>query len=110
MILVDSSKFREMGKFKKNKLLETVLNKTMNDINMPDILGVKVRYIRKFNFYHGSFIANMMPGNVIYFDDIKMGLITIPRDFKGNNSYFRFTGAEVDPGSFTAGIKSEEIH
>lgn len=35
MVLVDSSEFMEMGKFKKNKLLETVLNKTMNDINMP---------------------------------------------------------------------------
>jgi hypothetical protein len=110
MVLVDSSKFMEMGKFKKNKLLEAVLNKTMNDINMPDILGVKIRYIRKFNFYHGSFIANLMPGNVIYFEDIKMGLITIPRDFKGNNSYFRFTGADVAPGSFTTGKKSEETH
>lgn len=110
MVLVDSPKFMNMGKFKKNKLLETVIDKAMNDIDMPEVMAVKINHIRKFSFYHGSFIANMMPGNVIYFADIKMGLITIPRDFQGNNSYFRFTGAEVAPGTFTAVTKSEETH
>ncbi len=110
MPLVDSPKFMNMGKRKKNKLLETVVNKALSDIDMGEIMGIRITYIRSFNFYHGSFIANMMPGNVIYFTDIKMGLITIPRDFKGNNSFFRFTGAEVAPGSFTAVTKSEENH
>jgi hypothetical protein len=110
MTLVDSPKFMNMGKRKKNKLLETVVNKALSDIDMGEIMGIRITYIRTFSFYHGSFIAKMMPGNVIYFTDIKMGLITIPRDFQGNNSYFRFTGAEVASGSFTAGIKSDETN
>jgi hypothetical protein len=110
MVLVDSSKFMNMGKFKENKLLEAVIHKTMKDIDMPEVMAIIISYIKKFNFYHGSFLASMMPGNVIYFEDIKLGLISIPRDFQGNNSYFRFTGAEVGPGSFTSLTKSEETH
>ncbi|NIM14905.1 MAG: hypothetical protein GTO45_23315 [Candidatus Aminicenantes bacterium] len=110
MNLTESSKFLEMGKFKKNKLLETVVNKALSDIDMPGILGIRISYIRKFNFYHGSFITEFLPGAVIYFSDIQMGLIVVPRDFKGNNSYFRFTGTIVAPGSFTAVKKSEENH
>jgi len=63
-------------------------------------MGIRITYIRAFSFYHGSFITSPMPGSVIYFADIKMGLIAVPRDLQGNNSFFRFTGAEVPPGSF----------
>jgi hypothetical protein len=110
MDLTESRKFLEMGKFKKNKLLEKVVNKALSDIGMPEMLGIRITFIRKFNFYHGSFITEFMPGVVIYFSDIQVGFIIVPRDFKGNNSYFRFTGTIVAPGSFTALKKSEEIH
>ncbi|MGD2086946.1 MAG: hypothetical protein PVH61_12255 [Candidatus Aminicenantes bacterium] len=110
MLLVDSPKFMNMGKRKKNKFLETIVNKTLSDIDMGEIMGIRITYIRSFGFYHGSFITEMMPGNVIYFTDIKMGLVTVPRDFQGNTSYFRFTGAEVSPGSFSTVAKSEETH
>lgn len=110
MNLTESTKFLEMGKFKKNKLLETVVNKALSDIDMPEMLGIRITYIRKFNFYHGSFITEAMPGVIIYFSDIQVGFIVVPRDFKGNNSYFRFTGTIVAPGSFTALKKSEENH
>ena len=110
MLLVDSPKFMNMGKRKKNKFLETIVNKTLSDIGIGEMMGIRITYIRSFSFYHGSFITEMMPGNVIYFADIKMGLITVPRDFQGNTSYFRFTGAEVSPGSFTTVTKSEENH
>ena len=39
-----------------------------------------------------------------------MGLITLPRDFEGNTSYFRVTAAMVAPGIFTTVKKSEEAH
>jgi len=110
MVLVDSPKFMNMGKRKKSKFLETIVNKTLSDIDMGEIMGIRITYIRSFSFYHGSFITKMMPGTVIYFTNIKMGLITVPRDFQGNTSYFRFTGAEVSPGSFTTVTKSEENH
>ena len=110
MSLVDSPKFMNMGKRKKNKLLETVVNKALSDIDLPEMMGIRITYIRTFSFYHGSFITSPMPGSVIYFADIKMGLIAVPRDLQGNNSFFRFTGAEVAPGSFTAGKKSDETH
>jgi hypothetical protein len=110
MNLTESRKFLEMGKFKKNKLMETVVNKTLSDIDMPKMLGIKISWIRKFNFYHGSFITEFLPGMVIYFSDIRIGLVVVPRDFKGNNSYFRFTGTLVAPGSFTAAKKSEVNH
>ncbi len=110
MTLVDSPKFMAMGKRKKNKLLDTVIQKAVSDIDMPDVQGIRINFIRKYNFYHGSFMANFMPGNVIYFNDIKMGLITLPRNFKGDNSFFRFSGTEIPPGGYIAETKSEETH
>ena len=110
MSLVDSPKFMNMGKRKKNKLLETVVNKALRAIDLPEMMGIRITYIRAFSFYHGSFITSPMPGSVIYFADIKIGLIAVPRDFQGNNSFFRFTGAEVAPGSFTTGKESDKTH
>ncbi len=110
MDLTESQKFLEMGKFKKNKLLETVVNKALTDIGMPEMLGIRITFVRKFNFYHGSFITEAMPGVIIYFEDIQVGFIIVPRDFQGNNSYFRFTGTIVAPGTFTSSKKSEVIH
>ncbi|MCP5104146.1 MAG: hypothetical protein GY950_12240 [bacterium] len=110
MTLVDSPKFRDMGKRKKNKLLETVIKKAVSDIDMPDVQGIRINFIRKYNFYHGSFLAGGMPGIVIYFGDIKMGLITIPRNLKGENSFFRFSGTEIPSGGYITDMKSTETH
>lgn len=101
MSLVDSRKFMEMGKQKANKLLKTFIKKATQDLGISQCRDIKFKYLRGFNFYRGSFFADIMPGMVMYFSDIKVGLITLPRDFSGNTSYVRFTGSEVDAGSFT---------
>jgi hypothetical protein len=110
MTLVDSRTFMNMGRREKNELLETVIKKAVTSIDMPDVQGIRINFLTEFNFYHGSFIANFMPGNIIYFGDIKMGLITIPRNFKGDNSFFRFSGTEVPTGGYITEMKSTETH
>ncbi len=109
MSLVDSPKFMGLGKQKKNKLMETVVKKVLDELGL-DFLGIRVTYIRKFRFYHGSFITTGLPGAIFYYEDIKMGLITVSTDYKGQTSYFRFTGTEVMPGGFTADTSSETTH
>ena len=54
--------------------------------------------------------SNFMPGNIIYFGDIKMGLVTLPRNLKGNTSFFRFSGTEIPEGGYITETKSTETH
>jgi hypothetical protein len=110
MTLVDSRTFMNMGSREKNELLETVIKNAASSVDMPDVQAVKINFLPGYNFYHGSFFANFMPGIVIYFDDIKIGLITLPRNLKGDNSFFRFSGTEIPEGGYITETKSTETH
>ena len=110
MSLVELPAFRNMGEHKENNLLEPIIQKAANDTGMSNAQVVTMSFIKKYSFYHGSFFADHMPGVVIYFTDIKMGLIVIPRNFQGDNSFFRFSGTEIPTGGYIAGKKSETIH
>jgi len=109
--LTDSNKFLELGKFKKNKLLDTVIKKTLSDLNFPGTFLLKAKYIRKLGFYHGSFFTTpeFMPGSIFFFEDITMGMVAIS-SLSGKNDYFRFTGAIVSPEGFTTWKGTEETH
>lgn len=110
MSLVESPAFRNMGERKGNNLLEPIIQKAAKDIGMSNAQVVTMSFISEYSFYHGSFFADRMPGVIIYFEDIKMGLIVIPRNFQGDNSFFRFSGTEIPNGGYIAGKKSETTH
>ena len=110
MTLYESPTFRNMGHREENELLETVIKNAANSINMPDVQGIRINFLPEYNFYHGPFMANFMPGNIIYFGDIKMGLVTLPRNLKGDTSFFRFSGTEIPEGGYITETKSIETH
>lgn len=110
MTLVDSPTFRNMGHREENELLETVIKNAAKGIDMPDVQAIKINFLPEYKFYHGSFMAKFMPGIVIYFGDIKMGLITLPRNFNGDNSFFRFSGTEIPSGGYITETKSTKNH
>ncbi|HLP47334.1 MAG TPA: hypothetical protein VK186_24260 [Candidatus Deferrimicrobium sp.] len=109
MSLMESPAFRNMGKRKKNNMLEPIIEKAANDVGMSNTRVATMSFIRKYGFYHGSFFAGM-PGIIIYFTDIKMGLIVLPRNFQGDNSFFRFSGTEIHAGGYIAGKDLETTH
>ena len=110
MTLVDSPTFRNMGHREENELLETVIKNAANGVDIPDVQGIRINFLEEYNFYHGSFMAKFMPGIVIYFGDIKMGLITLPRNFNGDTSFFRFSGTEIPSGGYITETKSTSTH
>jgi hypothetical protein len=109
--LTDSYKFMELGKLKKNKLLEAVIKQSLSDLNFPGTFVLKAKYIRKLGFYHGSFFTTpeFMPGSIFFFEDISMGMIAISSP-SGKADYFRFTGAMVSPECFPTFKRSEQDH
>lgn len=110
MGLTGLSQFMDMGKPKKNKLLEAVIRKTVEEIHGTDIQAIRLIFIRQYQFYHGSFIADFLPGTVIYFADIKMGLISMSRDLDGDSSFLRFTDTEIREDGFISVKESKETH
>ena len=110
MGLYESATFRNMGHREENDLLETVIKNAAKGIDMPDVQGIRINFLPEYNFYHGPFMANFMPGNIIYFDDIKMGLITLPRNLSGDTSFFRFSGTEIPSGGYITETKSDKTH
>lgn len=109
--LIDIPAYRTLGKFKKSQLLDDLVIKALKSINFPDPFGLKYNFIRRFNFYHGAFMSNFLPGGVFFFKDIHEGMICILRDMHGNNSYFRIKGLPLpaDEG-FIVDKKSETNH
>jgi hypothetical protein len=108
--LSEDYKFREMGKLKKNKIIAMAVNKTLDDLGMAELKGIRLYYLKKFDFYHGSFLTERMPGMVFYFADIKVGMVLVPRDFSGMIDYFRFSGTIIMDGVYPSMKKSETTH
>ncbi len=99
-----------LSKAKDSELLETMLEKVLEQIfREPKIFILKMMYIKKFSFYHGSFITDPFPGTIFYFESIQMGMVAVPTTSMGDISYLRFTADIVKPGGFT-GTKSTQTH
>ncbi|MCP5048470.1 MAG: hypothetical protein GY940_14970 [bacterium] len=108
--LTEFDEFMALSKDKDDKLLESMLVKVLENIfGEPVPFALKMKYIKKFKFYHGSFISDKAPGMVMYFEGIQMGMITFT-DFTGKVDYIRFTGDIMMNGGFTGHNKSSENH
>lgn len=88
---------------KKNELLEVILEQVLQKIfGEPRDLTLRMKYLKKFGFYHGSFLADSLPvGTFMYFEGIQMGMVAIATNLTGDVSYARFTDEIVMDGSFT---------
>ncbi len=78
-----------------NKYLNDVLHKTCEQmfgraVKITDFLLI---YIAPYHLFHGAFQAERRIGGVIYFEDIKIGLIAVSADYPPNDAvkYSRFS-------------------
>lgn len=64
-----------------------------------ELVILAVREIPEYHFMHGIFTISGLPARVLYFSDVEIGLLAVP---KPNNpqkemAYVRFTGAHLYP-------------
>ncbi|MGH1395805.1 MAG: hypothetical protein ACRAVC_17530 [Trichormus sp.] len=91
----DHVEFTELGEPLYNEYLNAVLHKTCQQmfgrtIKITDFLPI---YIAEYNFFHAPFQVERRIGGVIYFEDIKVGLIAVSADYPPTNEvkYSRFS-------------------
>ncbi|MEA5567815.1 hypothetical protein [Anabaena sp. UHCC 0399] len=91
----DHLEFTELGEPSDNEYLYTVIHKTCEQIfgkavKITDFLPI---YITEYGFFHAPFQAERRIGGVIYFEDIKIGLIAVSADYPPTDEvkYSRFS-------------------
>jgi hypothetical protein len=91
----DHPEFTELGEPTYNEYLDNVIQKTCQQmfgraIKISDFLLI---YIAKYRLFHGPFLVERHIGGVIYFEDIKVGLIAVSADYPPTDvvKYSRFT-------------------
>ena len=91
----DHAEFTDLGKPVYNQYLDAMLHS-----NCQQIFGKKIRitnffpiHIAEYNFFHAPFQAGKRIGGVIYFEDIKVGLIAVSAHYPPTDEvrYSRFS-------------------
>jgi hypothetical protein len=90
----DRPEFADLGEPSQNDFLLTVIAQVCQQIfgKAVNIDGIMTIYIEEYQFFHASFFANSHIGGVIYFEDIKTGLIAAASGSSALAKYSRFTG------------------
>ena len=93
----DHREFTELGEPAHNDFLEAVLHKSCQQIfgEAIKINHFLLIHIAKYQFFHGPFQVERRMGGVIYFEDIKIGLLAVSADFPPTDAvrYSRFSEA-----------------
>ncbi len=91
----DHPEFTELGETIYNEYLNGVLHKICQQIfgRAIKITDFFLIYIAKYHFFHGPFQVERRIGGVIYFEDIKIGLIAVSADYPPTDAvkYSRFS-------------------
>lgn len=91
----DHPEFIELGEPKYNEYLHSVIHKTSQQMfgREIEISNYFPIYIAQYSFFHAPFWVERRIGGVIYFEDIKVGLIAVSADYPPTDEvkYSRFS-------------------
>ncbi len=91
----DHKAFTDLGAPAKNDYLNAVLQATCGQMvtKVTKITNFCLIHIPEYQFFHGPFLISGQSGGVIFFEDIKMGLLAISADYPASNlmKYSRFS-------------------
>ncbi|MBW4506939.1 MAG: hypothetical protein KME64_10550 [Scytonematopsis contorta HA4267-MV1] len=91
----DHPEFTDLGKPAHNQYLNDVIHKTCQQMfgKKIKITNFLLIHIAEHKFFHAPFQVNGRIGGVIYFEDIKVGLLAVSADFPPTDAvkYSRFT-------------------
>ena len=91
----DKPEFTDLGEPAYNEYLDAVLHKTCQQMfdRTVKITDFFLIYIAPYDLFHGAFQVEGRIGGVIYFEDIKIGLIAVSADYPPTDmvKYSRFS-------------------
>ncbi len=91
----DRPEFTDLGEPADNEYLDAVLHKTCQQMfgSAIKITGFFLIYIPNYRLFHGPFQVEGRIGGMIYFEDIKIGLIAVSADYPPTDAvkYSRFS-------------------
>jgi hypothetical protein len=91
----DHPEFTDLGEPAENEYLDAVLHKTCQQMfgRAIKITGFFLIYIAPYRLFHGPFQVEGRIGGVIYFEDIKTGLLAVSADYPPTDAvkYSRFS-------------------
>ncbi|MEH1961863.1 MAG: hypothetical protein V7L05_18675 [Nostoc sp.] len=91
----DHPEFTDLGEPADNQYLDAVLHKTCQQMfgSAIKITGFFLIYIPNYRLFHGPFQVEGRIGGVIYFEDIKIGLLAVSADYPPTDAvkYSRFS-------------------
>lgn len=79
----DHPEFTELGQPAYNEYLDAVVQKSCKHLfgKATKITGFFLIYIAEYQLFHGAFQVEGRIGGVIYFEDIKIGLLAVSEDY-----------------------------
>ncbi len=91
----DHMEFTELGETASHEYLDAVLHKICQQMfnKTTKITNFLLIYIPEHKFFHGSFLVKEYVGGVIYFEDIKTGLVAVSSESSPTDEvkYSRFS-------------------
>ncbi len=91
----DKPEFTELGDRAESEFLNTVLLKTCQQMfgSATKLTEFLLVYIPKYQLFHGCFQVKKRNGYIIYFDDLKVGLLAVSADYPPTDTftYSRFS-------------------
>ncbi|AFY35810.1 hypothetical protein [Calothrix sp. PCC 7507] len=91
----DHPEFTDLGEPAHNQYLDAILHKTCQQMfgEAIKITGFFLIYIAKYRLFHGPFQVKGRIGGVIYFEDLKIGLLAVSADYPPTDAvkYSRFS-------------------
>jgi hypothetical protein len=105
----EDSEFMALGEAGHVPFLETILaevgKQLFKDSGLTSLaIDYRLVHLPKQNFVHGAVTMGGRPGNVIYFEDIHVGLLTVIWTMKPpETKYIRFSGRQM-PRNLTPSV------
>jgi hypothetical protein len=91
----DKPEFLDVGERAENKYLDTVIRRTCQQMfgKETKITDSLLIHIAKYRLFHGAFQVKKRTGGVIFFEDIKVGLLAVSADYPPTDmvKYSRFS-------------------
>jgi hypothetical protein len=89
----DRPKFTDLGEPAVNQNIEYIIDRICREMFKIDakISDLLLIYIEKYQLFHGSFSIEGQIGGLIYFEEVKRGLLAVSDLTSGMVKYSRFT-------------------
>lgn len=89
----DRREFMELGEPARSPLVESAVRQSVVHVLGPEaeVTGVLLLRLPEHHFWHGAVLLPGRMGNVLYFDDLGVGLLVLVMSMAGDNRIIRFT-------------------